>query len=412
MNQALMERSTSTARLVSEATTGPRYRVRLIEGPRWGSSGYYTGEALDSAPAAFEGSKTYLDHPARSDETERPERSLRDLVGSITNVTREADGVWGQLNVRPHMAKLVESLASDGDLDMSIRATAEAAPGQVNGRAGLIVSRFVDGLSVDLVTEAGAGGRVYELLESARARLAEAPARDRRDQLQRALNATHGDPSRDRYPWLADFDDVARVCWYEDGRETWQQPYTVATDDLSVALTGERFEVRPVITYHPVNSAGEVGESTPSTQEEQHMPQIEEARLAELTAAANRVTALEAERDSAIQRAEAAEADARRVAREAYDTQVVAALAASDLPTPARDRVADALALGEAVEVPTAPATVIEAAIAAERDYVASLAPVLGKVESPRRLGFGAAPEPVTESYTNPWGRTINPKGA
>lgn len=416
MSQALTERATSAARLVSEASSGPRYRVRLIEGPRWGASGYYTGEALDSAPVAFEGCKSYLDHPARSDETERPERSLRDLVGSITNVTREADGVWGQLHVRPHMAELVKSLASGGDLDMSIRATAEAAPGQVNGRSGLVVSRFVDGLSVDLVTEAGAGGRVFELIESARAAtpVAEATTNDRRDQLQRALHAAYGDPERDRYPWLRDFDDVARVCWYEDGRETWQQSYAVAADDLSASLTGERIEVRPVTQYHPVTSAGPVGESTPTHTTKEKQMEITEAKYAELTAAADRVTALEAERDSAIQRAEAAEADARTAAREAYQTQVVAALAASDLPPVARDRVADALTLGEADEAPANAGTVIEAAITKERDYVASLAPVLGKVEQPnRRLGFGGVAETaVTESYTNPWGRTITPKGA
>jgi len=355
MPKVLTERATSEARIIAEANAGPSpsYRVRIIEGPRWGSSGYYTSQALDSAPAAFEGAKVYLDHPTRTDETERPERSLRDRVGSVTDVTREADGAWGKFTVLPHMAQLVASLASGGDLDMSIRATAEAMPGEVNGRSGLIVSRFVEGMSVDLVTEAGAGGRVFELIESARAA---APAE------------------------------------------------LVAREADSIVIVDESTQ-----EANPVTSAGPVGESAPAhTTKEKHM-EITEAKYAELTAAADRVTALEGERDSAIQRAEAAEADARKVAREAYQTQVVAALAASNLPTPARDRVADALNLDESAEVPAAPATVIEAAIAKERDYVASLAPVLGKVESPRRLGFGAAPEPVTESYTNPWGRTINP---
>lgn len=406
--------------------TGSRWRARLLAAPIQGSSGYYPAETVRrDGPTAFPaGTPIFFDHPGATESEDRPERSVRDLAGKIaTTPAFESDGLYADIEFYSWASGVVKEMGSD--IGLSIRAFAEAAPGSVNGQQTNVITRLVEGLSVDLVTRAGAGGKLVSLLESARpvatetavtgdvVVLTEAPARDRRDQLQRALQATYGDPERDRFPWLADFDDVARVCWYEEGRETWQQSYSVADDDLSAALTGERFEVRPVTTYHqvhPVNSAGEVGESTPSTQEEQHMPQIEEARLAELTAAANRVTALEAERDSAIQRAEAAEADARTVAREAYTAQVAAALVASNLPTPARDRVADTLALGESDTVPATPGTVIEAAIQAERDYVASLAPVLGKVEPPaRRLGFGAAPEPVTESYTNPWGRTINP---
>lgn len=408
MPKVLTERATSAARLIREAAAGPRYRVRLIEGPRWGSSGYYTAEALDSGPAAFDGAKVYLDHPTRSDETERPERSLRDRVGSLANVTREADGVWGELSVHPHMAKLVESLASEGDLDMSIRATAEAKPGEVNGRSGLIVTRFIEGRSVDLVTEAGAGGRVFELLESARAGAVEALSSDLSDQLRRAVEDAYTRRDRDQFAWVRDFDDEARLVFFEFDGKTWQQTWE-RVDIATVALTGERLEVCPITQFHPVTSAGPVGESAPAhTTKEKHM-EITEAKFAELTAAANRVTALEAERDSAIQRAEAAEADARTAAREAYATQVTAALAASDLPVPARDRVAATLALGEADQPPAAPSAAIESAISAERAYVASLAPVLGKVEQSRKLGFGAAESAtVSESYTNPWGRTIN----
>lgn len=392
-------------------STPGRFRVRIISAGV-GSSGHYPAPTLKDAVERKvwrAGTHVYMDHPGRTEDGDRPERTLRDLVGVLADDAEwnaEESAAEADVRVYSQYRQLLEEMSDD--VGLSIRAIAEATPGEVNGKPMPIITRILEALSVDFVTRAGRGGRVLAVLESARP-ATEAATSDRRDQLQRALQATYGDLARDRYPWLRDFDDVARVVWYEDGRETWQQPYTVADDDLSVTITGQRFEVRPVTTYHPVNSAGEVGESTPSTQEEQHMPQIEEARLAELTAAANRVTALEAERDSAIQRAEAAEADARTVAREAYTAQVTAALAASNLPTPARERVADTLALGEADTVPATPGAVIEAAIQAERDYAASLAPALGKVESPRRLGFGAAPEPVTESYTNPWGRTINP---
>lgn len=409
MPKHLIERATGAATLVKESSAGPRYRVRIIEGPRWGSSGFYTSEALDSAPTAFEGRKAYLDHPTDSEDAQRPERSLRDLVGHYENVTREADGVYGDLLVRPHMAELVESLASSGDLDVSIRATAEATPGEVNGRAGLVISRFLEGRSVDLVTEAGAGGRVYELIESARAAapVEEATTSDRSEQLRKAVADAY---STEDYVWIRDFDPDRLVVWYEADDTTWQQPYTVADDDLSVTLTGTRTEVRPVTTYHPVTSAGPVGEASPAqTTKEKHM-EITEAKLAELTAAADRVTALEADLAAEKQRAEAAEADARKVAREAYDAQVVAALTASDLPTAARDRVADALKLDESATVPADAEQAIEAAIKAEQDYVKQVAEA-ARVQRP--LGFGGGTEaPAVESYVNPWGRTINTKEA
>ena len=135
--------------------------------------------------------------------------------------------------------------------------------------------------------------------------------------------------------------------------------------------------------------------------------QIEDAQYAALNEAANRVPALEAERDAAIQRAEAAEADARQRAREAYTTTLDAALAASTLQTQAQARVRENLTLAADAEPPAEPSRVIETAIKAEADYLAAVAPT-----APRGLGFNAAPTTTTsESYVNPWGRKIE-KGA
>ena len=139
-----------------------RYRVRVIEGPRWGSSGYYGPDALDSAADVLaEGTKVFLDHPSATEDRDRPERSLRDLAGRIVGpITRENDGVYAVMKVHPHWSAVVGSLAESGDLDMSIRALAEFHPGEAEGRHGPIIDTITDFLSVDLVTEAGAGGRI------------------------------------------------------------------------------------------------------------------------------------------------------------------------------------------------------------------------------------------------------------
>ena len=411
MRKQLTERGRGTATVQESTTTGSRYRVRLIEGPRWGSSGYYTREALDSAPAVFGGAKVYLDHPGAQEDKDRPERSLRDLVGHIDqSVTREADGVWSALNVLPHMKELVESLASNGDLDMSIRAVAEATPGEVDGRTGYLIKRFLGAYSVDLVTEAGAGGRVFELIESARNHtpVQEAATNDRRDQLQRVLRVTpvaaamSSRDEPDSWSYLEDFDEDQSLVWFMNQGRYWEQSFSVAEDDMSIALEGEPTEVRPITTYHPVTSTG------PNPLKEAAMPTIDEARLAELTEAANRVSVLEAERDEALQRAEAAESQARQSALGAYETTVSAALSESTLPALAQERVRRDLTLAEGADIPADAATLIEARINEEKTY-------LDKVtESTKRpLGFGAAGKPeLIESYTNPWGRTINTKGA
>lgn len=331
-----------STRQVHEAATlappadGTRWRVRILEAPRWGSSGYYSREMVErDGPSAFAaGTQMFLDHPGRSEAAERPERSVRDLAGRIaSDPVMEADGLYADVELYPWVAGLVREMGPD--IGLSIRASAEVTPGQAEGRAGGIITRLVEGISVDLVTRAGAGGRFVTLLESAR-------------------------PS-----------------------------------EIGTAVVEET----PTPTNHPVTPAG----LTPI--EENHMPQIEEAaRLAELSLAADRVPVLEAERDAAVGRAEAAETRLAAAERAVYEAQIGAALAASTLPAKAQDRVRESLTAA----LPDDPAATITAAIEAEAAYLAAVTP------TPRPgLGFNAAAAPVAEAYTNPWGRTLNPqKGA
>src|SRR5688500_13652912 len=62
--------------------------------PGWGSSGYYSAEVLRQAVDAGvfeEGVHMYWDHMTRSEEWDRPERSLRDLAGVLAQ-----DGQWDE----------------------------------------------------------------------------------------------------------------------------------------------------------------------------------------------------------------------------------------------------------------------------------------------------------------------------
>lgn len=299
-----------------------RRRIQIIT-PGWGSSGYYSAEVLQEAatngviPA---GTHMYLNHASESERTDRPERDVRDIAAVLAE-----DAVWtgsaleGDADIIGPHAELIESLAPYIGVSISGSAT-DITLGEAEGRTGPIIEGLAHVASVDFVTHAGRGGRV--LLESARPSVVnasavrhgvdEATVNDTRDALQQALRDLYdGDRS---YVWVRDFDDT--TVWFESGHDgdsgLYAQGYTGS--GASVALTGERTEVRVVTTYVPVNPAGR---TTTEESEEDTMPQIEEARLRELEEAAGRVTTVEAERDTAI-----AERDTAR--RELAATQAVA----------------------------------------------------------------------------------------
>lgn len=156
------------------ASGGRRYRARLIR-PGWGSSGHYSESMLRrDAPRAFPvGTACFIDHATSLEESERPERSVRDLAARIVSTpVYENDGVYADVEVFPHAAPIIESLADH--IGLSIRADGMGEVGVAEGRSGLIVTAITHGHSVDFVTAAGAGGQLVQLLESARAaRLAE-----------------------------------------------------------------------------------------------------------------------------------------------------------------------------------------------------------------------------------------------
>lgn len=187
---------------------GPhRFRVALIqEGLGNLRDGfYYTREALESAISAFEGRKCYADHPSRSEEQDRPERSVRDIVGHFQNVALEEgdDGCarlaadlimlpdppfeWARALVRQSI-EYSKSYPDKEFIGLSINANGDATPMRMDQfltersipegaktkilrakEEGLqqvrVVHRITDAVSTDLVTEPGARGKVLELIE-------------------------------------------------------------------------------------------------------------------------------------------------------------------------------------------------------------------------------------------------------
>lgn len=153
------------------AKTGSgKFSITILKSGQ-GSSGYYPADVMerDGAKTFPKGTHVYLDHPTEDDKYNRPARSVRDLAGTLTEDAQYDKGsqsLIGTMQIVPQYAALVESLAPY--VGMSIRALAYAENAEVGGVMVSMVKEFVKGESVDIVTRAGAGGKIISMIESAR----------------------------------------------------------------------------------------------------------------------------------------------------------------------------------------------------------------------------------------------------
>jgi hypothetical protein len=185
---------------------GNKFKVILIEEGlgNLGDCFYYTKGALQNAAQLFEGKKCFADHPSSLEEKVRPERSTRDILGHFENVKyEESDGrgcLYADLVVltNPSFAWAQTLLSTaigygakfqDSDfVGLSINASGEAneipledfmkeaeipasvLPKLQNAQSqGIplirVVTQLKDAVSCDLVTEAGAGGKILQMIE-------------------------------------------------------------------------------------------------------------------------------------------------------------------------------------------------------------------------------------------------------
>jgi hypothetical protein len=133
---------------------------------------YYPMEMLARDYGIFEGTKMYADHPTENDETQRPERSVRDWVATLTNVKYENGVVTGRATIiEPWMQEKLARLKDAGMLNqmgVSINAVGSASDAEIEGAKTKCVEKLIRARSVDFVTEAGAGGAVniFESIEN------------------------------------------------------------------------------------------------------------------------------------------------------------------------------------------------------------------------------------------------------
>lgn len=303
-----------------------------VASPGWGSSGWYSPQVLENAVSGRvfgQGLHLYWNHPSESERHDRPERSVTDLVGVLTE-----DATWDPQQGIVAEAKIFgpyRDLFRDKDfvnaIGVSLRAFADTTVGEAEGRKGTIITDLIEAQSVDFVTKAGRGGKVMAALESARTQARVATANDTREALTAAVRSAHAEGD-DTWAWVRDFDDT-RVWFDVEGPDEWatyEQGYSLDDAGTASLADGDPTPVRARTEYVPItpdadSGAGSTsapapaGQSTANESQEMNMAttQIEESELGRLRQDAERVPTLESERDTANrERNEAREALAAR----------------------------------------------------------------------------------------------------
>lgn len=398
----LQESATSTTlaetrpALVAEAAgEGGRFRVQLIDSG-WGSSGFYSPEVLAEAARQrvfAEGTQMFADHP-RGDGSgldAHGNRSVQDLwavLASDASVDESTGALVAEAQVFAPYRGLVADMASS--IGLSIRATGTYEVGEAEGRSGHLITSLDEGLSVDFVVAAGRGGRILELVESARGEaLTESVARA---QLLEARNVGQWIESRLHLSLTQIADDmfgegrltreerIALSSAVGDGlqaftasleasspqlyqRDLWADPVMVEAVSFDTVIT-RLLEAVPLQADQPSGRAvtawlneaapkagltnnvpvSPAGRSTTTESQGGTMPQIEEARLRQLEADAGRAAVLESERDAATaERDTAQRALAESTARTAARPVVGEVFTGHQLPASTYTRVTEAL---------------------------------------------------------------------
>lgn len=144
---------------------------------------YYGADTLRQAVAdkVFDGAQAYSDHPSADEDINRPERSVKDLIGYYSDskivsmggktalaatlkIQDGADWAIGLIKEAIAYNKLFPNKVYVG---ISINADGEVSPTEKNGETVNYVTKITEAFSADVVTKPARGGRFLALVESA-----------------------------------------------------------------------------------------------------------------------------------------------------------------------------------------------------------------------------------------------------
>ena len=161
---------------IEEALAGADnvYRVTLIEAGMSKNRNYWSPQLLQSHTKLFHGVKAFADHPTLSEMKERPERSVKDIIGWYDNPQFFQSMNGGKVKATLHLmdgpvADIIRQAHAQGKPDLiqlSVNISGRRQPKMMNGTMAREVTEIHRVHSVDAVTEASAGGSIDQLVAS------------------------------------------------------------------------------------------------------------------------------------------------------------------------------------------------------------------------------------------------------
>lgn len=336
-----------------KATKGAgRFLATLIT-PGWGSSGYYSAEALQQAVADKvwpKSTQQHIDHQTAEERAKKPEGSINTLAAVLMEDARwdakgGPDGKGAVVAETKVFSKWREPIAEMAEhIGVSIVAPADMSVGEAEGKAGRIVERLYPAVTnrVDFVTHAGRGGSI-EAIEALQVQ----EARNIGQWLEARMHQSFTGISDEMYgdgrltreerislssalgnalaAFTATVDEQAPTLWTRDLWEMPDEPSAAESITNLLVASGIETAAATEAVNRLLNADGtpkNVTATPGQTRQEDHPQEgnnmaeimIESSRLEQLEESHGRVQTLVQERDAANQRA--AESDRRAAVAE------------------------------------------------------------------------------------------------
>ena len=147
-------------------------RAKIIGADRWGTSAYYKGDVLQrDVGVVTAGTKIYENHMTEAERENRPEGAVQNMVGKLISPGEyehngvDGPGIYADVKFYESYGDRIDEIADD--IGLSIDAYGDTELEEIDGRYGPVLQRLTYVNSVDVVTQAGAGGKLVSIIESA-----------------------------------------------------------------------------------------------------------------------------------------------------------------------------------------------------------------------------------------------------
>lgn len=424
-----------------EASATPGVIDVHIIAPGWGSSGYYPESTLQKAVSDkvyHAGMHMGWDHQTEREEMERPERSLNNLAGVLTqDAWYDANG-WDGPGVystaKPFPAYADSIVAMGGHIGISHNVYGESEWGKSEGKEGNIITEIYphDFNTVDFVTMPGAGGH-YKTVFSEALKISEAmvPSNpsgygkdpegsdwsrpnlsDFTDMQWNDLNRSERRAISQHYAYAENLDSFASLKFPHhnpsNGNVVWR---AVANAMARLNQSNISADMKSRVESHLKSHYKDFDKPIPESSKGGSMPTIEEVKKDKSLMEALRAEIMkesdtqklneslkESQAENATLKEALAESNAKLLRQEAR-TYALAKVAESKLPVASQKRVVEAVAFGEIPDHDSGLDTTefdkaIEAAVKAEQDYIDLIIKESG-VSGVHDLGKSSAPASV-----------------